>query len=250
MKGKLGRQFILYCSWKAMYDAARLAQAAGVEYRLVKEVIQTADPVGEAMFGLMAIRGDSLADLPEPTQQQLRKLHDLMIKDFEAARLLGETHDFPLPLANDMIAAAPGMFGLANGADKSPDPRDSCQVGLDMIDTIYGDGFSRNFANSTEPFLIDTTEHLFGEIWSRPGLSIRDRRLLSLGVLAAFGQADLIALHAAGALKSGDLDADQLHEAVLHLSYYAGGSNATMVRRGVADALSRHEADKAGSPDS
>ncbi|MTD58940.1 carboxymuconolactone decarboxylase family protein [Amycolatopsis pithecellobii] len=114
-------------------------------------------------------------------------------------------------------------------------------VGLDIVDKVLGEGFSANFA-SPEPFVQDAADHLYGEIWSRPGLSIRDRRLLTLGVLAAFGQGDQFALHAAGALKSGDLDADQLHEIVLHLAYYAGSSRGTVLRRAVLDALAQHKA--------
>jgi 4-carboxymuconolactone decarboxylase len=123
------------------------------------------------------------------------------------------------------------------------DAREQSQVGLDMIDKVLGEGVSANFAGSTEPFLQDVTDHVFGEIWNRPGLSIRDRRLLTMGVLAAFGQSETFALHAAGALRSGDVDADQLREIVLHLSYYAGSSNGTMIRRGVVEVLAKHEAD-------
>ena len=122
------------------------------------------------------------------------------------------------------------------------DIRQRSQAGLDMIDQVLGEGVSANFAGSSEPFLQDVTDHVFGEIWTRPGLSVRDRRLLTMGVLAAFGQSDTFALHAAGALKSGDLDGDQLREIVLHLSYYAGSSNGTMIRRGVVDVLAKHEA--------
>lgn len=111
------------------------------------------------------------------------------------------------------------------------------QTGLEMIDTVYGEGFRDNFTGSTEPFLQDTVDHLFGQIWSRPGLSVRDRRLLSMGVLGAFGRSDLFAVHAAGALRSGDLDAEQLQEVVLHLAYYAGAVNGTMIRRGLNEAL-------------
>ena len=115
--------------------------------------------------------------------------------------------------------------------------------GLRMIDTVLGDGVSAYFAGSAEPLMQDTTDHLFGKIWSRPGLSVRDRRLLTMGVIAAFGQADTFSAHATGALKSGDLDADQLREIVLHLAYYAGASNATMISRGLADALAKHQAE-------
>jgi 4-carboxymuconolactone decarboxylase len=121
--------------------------------------------------------------------------------------------------------------------------RRPARAGLEMMDAIYGEGFSDEYADSTEPFILDLADHLFGEIWNRPGLSLRDRRLLTMGAVAAFGQADLFAVHAGGALKSGDLDPDQLHEVVLHLSLYAGASNGAMVRRGALEALAKHEAD-------
>lgn len=111
----------------------------------------------------------------------------------------------------------------------------------ELIDEVYGEGFSKNFEGS-EPFLQDARDHLFGQIWSRPGLSVRDRRLLALGVLAAFGRGDLFEVHAFGALASGDLTAEQLNESVLHLAYYAGSVNGTVIRRGVLAAIARHTA--------
>jgi 4-carboxymuconolactone decarboxylase len=80
-----------------------------------------------------------------------------------------------------------------------------------------------------------TIERLFGEIWARPALSIRDRRLLTLGVIAALGRQDLAEVMFAGALRNDELTPEQIGEVVLHLAYYAGWPNATAVQRG-ADA--------------
>ena len=38
-------------------------------------------------------------------------------------------------------------------------------------------------------FVAFTVDHLFGDVWSRPGLRVRDRRLMTIGVLAALGKA-------------------------------------------------------------
>jgi 4-carboxymuconolactone decarboxylase len=122
------------------------------------------------------------------------------------------------------------------------DVRRPAEKGLKVLDEVYGEGFSAIFADATDPFMVESADHVFGEIWSRPGLSIRDRRLLCMGAVAAFGQADIFANHAAGALASGDLDADQLQEVVLHLSCYVGASNGTMAYRGALEALKRTEA--------
>jgi 3-hydroxyisobutyrate dehydrogenase-like beta-hydroxyacid dehydrogenase len=118
MAAKLVRNFVTYGSWKAVYDAAGLARAAGVEYRLLKEVIEEADPNGETMLILMALRGDTLAELSEEKQDELRKFYDLMVKDLEGARELGEANDFPLPIVDDLIAGVgPPMFGLEDGVE-------------------------------------------------------------------------------------------------------------------------------------
>jgi 4-carboxymuconolactone decarboxylase len=74
----------------------------------------------------------------------------------------------------------------------------------------------------TDPYTEATTETVFGGLWSRPGLARRDRRLTSLTVLASRGLKEPLLVHLTAALSSGDLTADELHEWVLHLSFYAG----------------------------
>lgn len=114
---------------------------------------------------------------------------------------------------------------------------DSFERGLDMMDQVYGPGFSSTLPVEISPTLDDTVRHLFGEVWSRPGLSIRDRRLLVIGATAALGRADLIEIQVTGALVNDELSADELREAVRHLHYYVGWGNGTQVDKGVEAAL-------------
>jgi 4-carboxymuconolactone decarboxylase len=114
------------------------------------------------------------------------------------------------------------------------------EYGRAMMDRIYGEGFSSSLPADGGPMLDDTVRHLFGEIWSRPGLSIRDRRLLVLGATAAIGRADLIEIQVRGALANGELTPEQLREAVLHLQYYVGWGNGTQVSKGVEAAIRSH----------
>ena len=115
--------------------------------------------------------------------------------------------------------------------------------GAAMMDTVYGEGFSALLPQEGQhPFLLDTVEHLFADIWSRPGLSVRDRRLLVIGATAALGRSDLIRIQALGALRNGELDAPQLHEALLHLAYYVGWGNASAVGAGFDAAMADFDA--------
>lgn len=63
---------------------------------------------------------------------------------------------------------------------------------------------------------------LFAEVWSRDVLSIRDRRLLVMGVIAARGAVDTWKVQAATALANGELTAEELRETLILLAPYAG----------------------------
>jgi 4-carboxymuconolactone decarboxylase len=65
-------------------------------------------------------------------------------------------------------------------------------------------------------------EHLFAEIWNRPGLSTRDRRLLILGVAAAQGNDTILKLQLRSGLAKGDLTEDDLTEVPIFLTHYVG----------------------------
>ena len=66
-----------------------------------------------------------------------------------------------------------------------------------------------------------TDEVLFGDVWERPGLSPRDRSLVTVAVLAATYRPDQLNSHLRRALANG-LTQDELVEALTHLAFYAG----------------------------
>jgi 4-carboxymuconolactone decarboxylase len=71
-------------------------------------------------------------------------------------------------------------------------------------------------------------QHIFGDLWQRPGLSRRERRLVTLAVLAVLGQDRLHApLHIKAALDSGDLSEAEVRESAVQIAYYAGWPLAT-----------------------
>jgi 4-carboxymuconolactone decarboxylase len=95
-----------------------------------------------------------------------------------------------------------------------------------------------------------TVEHLFGEIWSREGLSFRDRRLLLVGLLTGMGLDDVLGLQVETALANGELDADELREIAIFLTHYAGWPRGTKLNSAVEALLARRAAaaDSDGSP--
>ena len=73
-----------------------------------------------------------------------------------------------------------------------------------------------------DPYFDLTVEHLFGNIWSRPGLSMRDKRIMTLTVVAALGNSDLAEIQANAALHNGELTVAELKEMAIFLTHYLG----------------------------
>jgi 4-carboxymuconolactone decarboxylase len=71
----------------------------------------------------------------------------------------------------------------------------------------------------------DTNDLLFGEIWRRPGLSSRDRSLVTMTALIVIGQPEQLTFHANRGMDNG-LSPEQAGEVLSHLAYYAGWPRA------------------------
>ena len=66
------------------------------------------------------------------------------------------------------------------------------------------------------------TRYAWGEIWTRPGLDERSRRILVLGTLIALGRFDEFRLHARAAMSEGGFSENDLKEIVLQQAIYCG----------------------------
>ena len=66
-----------------------------------------------------------------------------------------------------------------------------------------------------------TRQVLFGDIWERPGLSKRDRSLITVSALVALNRKDQLPIHFRRALANG-VTKDELVELITHMAFYAG----------------------------
>jgi 4-carboxymuconolactone decarboxylase len=89
-----------------------------------------------------------------------------------------------------------------------------------MIQEVYQGRV--NIDPDLTPHQATTVDHVFGEIWSRPGLDIRDRRLVVIGVLGMLGKSETLETQFGAALDRGELTPEQIHEIVLQLAHYVG----------------------------
>ena len=89
----------------------------------------------------------------------------------------------------------------------------------------------------TEEFQSLITRYAWGEIWARPGLDVRTRRVLVIGTLVALGQWEELAMHVRAALAAGDLSANDVKEIALQQAIYCGVPAANAAFRVVSEVI-------------
>jgi 4-carboxymuconolactone decarboxylase len=81
---------------------------------------------------------------------------------------------------------------------------------------------ARDKVRNTVPKLIDLTEKvLFGDVWERPGLSKRDRSLITCAALVALNRTEQQTGHFQRAINNG-VKKEELLELITHLAFYGG----------------------------
>jgi 4-carboxymuconolactone decarboxylase len=76
------------------------------------------------------------------------------------------------------------------------------------------------------PKLLDLTEKvLFGDVWERPGLSKRDRSLITVAVLTALYRPEQLQGHVQRALANG-VTKEEIGELITHVAFYSGWPTA------------------------
>ena len=91
------------------------------------------------------------------------------------------------------------------------------------------------FADIAPALAAYTDQVLFGEVWKRPGLSARDRSLITVASLVALYRTNELPGHLKRALQNG-LTRDEIVEAITHLAFYSGwptAATALTIARGV-----------------
>lgn len=111
--------------------------------------------------------------------------------------------------------------------------------GLRLMEDVCGIAVD---PGSTNRFLELTVDNLFGEVWGNEALSIRDRRLLVLGILSALGDGGNLAVHMGQALGRGDLTPEELEEIPVQVAHYAGWPRATVALGEATKAIAAHKA--------
>lgn len=85
---------------------------------------------------------------------------------------------------------------------------------------------AQSLLSETNPKLAELTDKvLYGDVWARPGLSPRDRSLVTVAALIAMNRPDQLRPHLARARANGVTEAE-LVETITHMAFYAGWPSA------------------------
>ncbi|MFV0297303.1 MAG: carboxymuconolactone decarboxylase family protein [Hyphomicrobiaceae bacterium] len=124
---------------------------------------------------------------------------------------------------------------------------DTYEKGLKLRKEVLGEAHvNRSMANVDEflkPVQEIVTRVGWGEFWTRPGLTRKERSLITMGILAALGRSHELSVHVRGALNNG-CTPEEIREALIHSGCYAGFPatlEAVRVAKGVIDAVAAEQ---------
>jgi len=102
---------------------------------------------------------------------------------------------------------------------------DSFDAGLKMRMKVLGEAHVKRSLQEVDDFNRDlqqiVTGFAWGQIWTRPGLSLRERSILNLGMLTALNRPHEFKVHVRGALNNG-LSREDIRELLLQTAIYCG----------------------------
>lgn len=80
-------------------------------------------------------------------------------------------------------------------------------------------------------------ETLFAEVWTRDIISMRDKRILLLGMIAAQGESTTFKIQAKAAIKRGEMTAEEIRELHLFIAQYCGYPRAAAMLGPMEEAI-------------
>lgn len=118
------------------------------------------------------------------------------------------------------------------------------ETGRDLREEIFGPAGMKSLENADDfqmPLQDMVTRLCFGEVWSRPELSLKIRSMLTVALLVGMSRPAQLKNHVKGAIKNG-VTKEELREILLHATLYVGLPAGADSWRIVTEALKEVEA--------
>jgi 4-carboxymuconolactone decarboxylase len=122
--------------------------------------------------------------------------------------------------------------------------KDLYETGLEIRREVLGREYVDKSLNSAtdfnRPFQELVSEYCWGAVWSRPGLTRKERSMINLAMLTALGRTHEVEIHVRGALNNG-LTKEQISEVLLHTTLYCGVPAALDSFRVASKVIAEHD---------
>ncbi len=126
----------------------------------------------------------------------------------------------PNVLADHIVGFVDQVFAPRESADLDRFAR-GMAVRRHVLGHAHVDAAERNKTALDVDFQRFIAEGAWGSVWSRPGLTLRERSMITIALLAALGHEGEVAMHARATRNTGATPED-IAEALLHVAVYAG----------------------------
>lgn len=103
--------------------------------------------------------------------------------------------------------------------------KEGYERGMKTRRSVLGDDYVNSAEENKSEFDRDFQHHIahaaWNSIWSRPGLSKRERSMITVAILAVLGHDEELKLHLKASKNTG-CSVDDIKEVLLHIGVYAG----------------------------
>ena len=118
--------------------------------------------------------------------------------------------------------------------------KDQYEKGLKVRRQVMGDAFVDKALDSTSDFTRPLQEHVtancWGEVWTRDGLPLKVRSLITIATLAALKASTELKGHVRGALRNG-CTVEEIQEVLLHSAVYCGAPSGIEAFRAAREVI-------------
>lgn len=111
------------------------------------------------------------------------------------------------------------------------EPEDRRSRGVEMFKEVYCNSLGELPPAGASPYIDFMLDTLFGTLWADETLSIRDRRLLLVGAIAAQGDETTLRIQLRSALQRGELKPEQLDALAMFMTQYVGYPKGSLLFR-------------------
>jgi 4-carboxymuconolactone decarboxylase len=138
----------------------------------------------------------------------------------------------------------PGNDELQRRDRRTMDTKDLAEKGLKLRKELFGDASVEQrmnaFGEFGEPLQHIINAYAYGDVWSRPGLSLGVKSLAMIAMMAAANRPTELRVHLKGALKNG-CTPEEIREVLLLVALYCGIPAANEAHRAAMDVLAEEK---------